>query len=84
MDRIKTFKKIMEKSNSNRVVILTNHYQIIGKVYECDDCNKDEYVNLVDVRLCNVNDVFDGICESETNYDWLHINLDKVVAYSFI
>ena len=27
MDKIKTFKRIMEKSNSNRVVILTNHYQ---------------------------------------------------------
>ena len=84
MDRTKTFKRIMEKSESNRVIILTNHYQIRGTVYECDDCNKDEYVNLTDVRLCNIDDVFDGICESETNYDWLHINLDKVVAYSFI
>ena len=49
MNRIKTFKMIMEKSNSNRVVILTNHYQIIGNVYECDECNKDEYVNLTNV-----------------------------------
>ena len=84
MNRIKTFKMIMEKSNSNRVVILTNHYQIIGNVYECEECNKDEYVNLTNVRLCNDNDVNDGICEADSNYDWLHINLDKVVAYSFI
>jgi hypothetical protein len=84
MDKIKTFKRIMEKSNSNRVVILTNHYQIIGNVYECDECNKDEFVNLTNVRVCNVDDIYDGVCESDTNYDWLHINLDKVVAYSFI
>ena len=84
MNRIKTFKMIMEKSNSNRVVILTNHYQIIGNVYECEECNKDEFVNLTNVRLCNINDVYDGICEANTHYDWLHINLDKVVAYSFI
>ena len=32
MERIKIFKKIMEKSNSTRVVILTNHYQIVGNV----------------------------------------------------
>ena len=84
VNRIKTFKKIMEKSDSNRVVILTNHYQIIGNVYECDECNKDEYVNLINVKVCNINDVYEGICESDSTFDWLHINLDKVVAYSFI
>lgn len=81
---MKNFKMIMEKSNSNRVVILTNHYQIIGDVYECDECNKDECVNLTNVRLCSVEDVYDGICDADSSYDWLHINLDKVVAYSFI
>ena len=84
MSKMKNFKMIMEKSSSNRVVILTNHYQIIGDVYECDECNKDECVNLTNVRLCSVEDVYDGICESDSAYDWLHINLDKVVAYSFI
>ena len=84
MSKMKNFKMIMEKSNSNRVVILTNHYQIIGDVYECDECNKDECINLTNVRLCSVEDVYDGICESDSIYDWLHINLDKVVAYSFI
>ena len=84
MSKIKTFKQIMEKSESNRVVLLTNHYQILGNVYECEECNKNDYINLTNVRLCNINDVFDGICESESNFDWLHINIDKVVAYSFI
>ena len=84
MTKIKTFKMIMEKSKTNRVVILTNHYQIIGNVYECDECNKNEYVNLTDVKLFIIEEVYEGICESDSNYDWLHINLDKVVAYSFI
>jgi hypothetical protein len=84
MSKIKTFKQIMEKSDTNRVVLLTNHYQILGNVYECEECNKNDYINLTNVRLCNINDVFDRICESESNFDWLHINIDKVVAYSFI
>jgi len=84
MDRIKLFKKIMEKSDSNRVVILTNHYQVVGTVYECEECNRDDYINLTNVRLCNVDSIYEGLCESESHYDWLHINMDKIVAYSFI
>ena len=74
----------MEKSNTTRVVILTNHYQIIGDVYECESCNKDDFINLVNVRLCNVHDIYDGICETDSKYDWLHINIDKVVGFSFV
>ena len=84
MDRIKQFKQIMEKSNTNRVIILTNNYQIIGNVYECSECNKEDYVNLTDARVCNIQDTYEGICESESKFDWLHINIDKIVAYSFI
>lgn len=84
MDRIRNFKQIMAKSNSSRVVILTNHYQIIGNVYDCEECNRDEFINLTNVRVCNSNDVFDGVCDADSTYDWLHINMDKIVAYSFI
>ena len=84
MSKIKTFKQIMEKSESNRVVILTNHYQIIGNVYECGECNKDEFVNLTNAQVCNIDNVYEGMCEADSTFDWLHINLEKVVAYSFI
>lgn len=84
MDRMRNFKKIMEKSDSTRVVILTNHYQIIGNVYDCSECNKEEIVNLTNARVCKIKDSYDGICEDESRFDWLHINLDKVVAFSFI
>ena len=50
MNKMKTFKMIMEKSDSKRVMLLTNHYQIIGNVYECGECNKEDFVNLTNVR----------------------------------
>ena len=84
MDRIKNCKRIMDKSNSKRVLMLTNNYQIIGNVYDCEECNKDEFINLTDVRVCNIYDVYEGVCESDSCYDWLHINMDKIVAYSFL
>ena len=84
MSKIKNFIEIMKKSQSDRVILLTNHYQIIGNVYECEECNKDEYINLINVKLCNVEDTYGCECEYESNYDWLHINIDKVVAFSFL
>lgn len=84
MSKIKNFIEIMKKSESYKVILLTNHYQIIGNVYECEECNKDEYINLVNVKLCNVEDTYGCECEYESNYDWLHINIDKVVAFSFL
>lgn len=84
MSKIKNFIEIMKKSESDRVILLTNHYQIIGNVYECEECNKDEYINLINVKLCNVEDTYGCECEYESNYDWLHINIDKVVAFSFL
>ena len=84
MCNMETFKKIMQKSNTVRVLLLTNHYQIIGDVYECDECNEGCCVNLTNVRLCNIEDIYGCECEYESNYDWLHINLDKVVAFSFL
>ena len=84
MDKTKQFKMIMEKSNSTKVVILTTNYQIVGNVYECEECNTDSCVNLTNARVCKVNDSYDGICENETYYDWLHVNMDAIAAYSFI
>lgn len=84
MDRIETFKMIMQKSDSNKVVILTNHYKIVGEVYECEVCNQGLDINLTNASMCCINDIYQGTCENNHCYDWLHVNLDKVVAYSFI
>ena len=75
-DQDKFYKDLIAESE----IIVENH----EKELEDEECNKNDYINLTNVKLCNINDVFDGICESESNFDWLHINIDKVVAYSFI
>ena len=55
-------------------------------VYDCEECNKDNYVNLTNASLCLLNDSYSEECDRYTSssYDWLHINLDKIVAFSFI
>ena len=83
-DNIKTFKRIMDKSNSKRVILITAHYHITGNVHDCEDCNKGCCVNLTDAVMCSIEDAYAGECEIGTRYDWLHINLDKVIAYSFV
>ena len=86
MDKISFFKLAMEKSNSDKVIVLTNHYQIIGTVYDCEVCNNDAYINLTNVSLCKFDETYMHTCDEygKTKYDWLNINLDKVVAFSFI
>lgn len=86
LDKIKEFKKIMSESQTERVTLITNHYRITGDVYECEECNKENFVNLTNASLCLINDSYSEECDryTSTNYDWLHINLDKIVAFSFI
>ena len=84
MDAAKHFKKIMDMTNKDRVIILTAHYKIEGTVYDCEDCNKDSCVNLTNATVCNISDAYEDECENTSKYDWLHINMESVVAYSFI
>ena len=86
MDRIKYFKKIMERTGSDKIIILTAHYNIKGRICDFEDCNKDEYLNLTHVTLCRYEESYGQNCEktTETNYDWLHINLDNIIAFSFV
>ena len=86
MNSLEKFKKIMEKSKTKKVEILTNHYKILGQVFECDECNKEIYINLINASICLINDSFENDCCEYSNltYDWLHVNYDKIVAFSFI
>ncbi len=87
MNKADEFRKIMDISNSDKVVILTNHYQITGRVYDCEECNKEAFINLTNASLCLINNVYeDQACDKYTSfhYDWLHVNFDKIVAFSFI
>ncbi len=86
MDKLKEFRKIMEKSETDKVVLITNHYRITGYVYDCEEFNRENYINLTNVTLCLMNDSYSDECDRYTSsgYDWLHINLDRVVAFSFL
>ena len=37
-DMIKKIKYIIEKSNTDKVVIFTNRLKIVGHIYKCDEC----------------------------------------------
>ena len=86
MNKAEEFRKIMETSNTDKVIILTNHYQIVGRVYDFEDCNKENFLTLTNASLCLINDVYDGqTCDKYTSshYDWLNVNIKKIVAFSF-
>ena len=78
MSKSEEFKRLMEISSSNRVVLLTNHYQIVGQVYDCEECNREAYINLTNVYENQTCDQY-----TSSHYDWLHVNFDKVVAFTF-
>ena len=86
MTRTDDFMHIMELSNSKKITILTNHYQITGQVRNCEECTKDFFINLTDVSICLINDVYEvPACDKYTSlhYNWLHVNIDKILAFSF-
>ena len=85
MDRLKEFKKIMEKSESDKVTLITNHYQITGYVYDCEECNKDNFINLTNATLCLLNDSYSEKWDryKSSRYNWHNINIDRIVAFSF-
>ena len=57
MNKIEFFKKIMEKSETTNIMIITNHYQISGEVYDCEECNKETFINLTNASLCKFESV---------------------------
>ena len=87
---IKKIKEIMELSDSKKVVIFTNHLKIVGHVADCDKCNEEHFVNLTNVTVLDITELYpceeDGTCSdfSSQNFEWLHVNINKIIAFSFI
>ncbi len=86
MDKLKEFKSIMEKSDTDKLILVTSHYKISGYVYDCEECNKEHFINLTNASLCFIDANYPEECTGYTsiNYDWLHVNLDNVIAFSFL
>lgn len=84
---------IMEENSSNRVLILTNHLQIIGTIHEyknkCENCH-DCVISLKHVKIARIEELCDceETCECNLHafkeYDWFNICVDAIVGFSII
>ena len=89
-DMIKKIKNIIDKSNTDKIVIFTNRLKIVGHIYNCDECNNDYFLNLTNAIVIYLNDLYPcedkGDCEEypSQNFDWLHVNIDKILAFSLV
>ncbi len=89
-DMIDKINRIIEVSNTNKIVVFTNRLKIVGTIFDCDECNDGYFLNLKNAIVIYLNDLYpceeDGSCEelSSQNFDWLHINIEKILAFSLI
>lgn len=90
----KSIFKIAEKNESSRIVIITNHLKIDGRLYKengrCEECHED-IITITDALLCRLNDYCtcdEDDCECNDyvcfRYDWMNINVDSIVAFSIL
>lgn len=80
---------IMEENSSERVLILTNHLQIIGKIHEiyeeCPNC----FIALKDVKIARLEELCNqGDCECNlqvfTQFEWFNISVNAIVGFSLL
>ncbi|MBD5402762.1 hypothetical protein HDR58_08190 [bacterium] len=85
---------IMKENSSKKVMIITNHLQIIGTIHEyqnkCHSCH-DCLVALKDVRIARLEQICtcneDG-CECNVHiykeYDWFNVSVNSIVGFSIV
>ena len=85
---------IMEENATRRVLILTNHMQIIGTIHDyydkCENCH-DCLIALKDVKIARIEDLCnckmeDCECnlESFMEYKWFNITANSIVGFSIL
>lgn len=84
--------KIMEENSSRRVLILTNHMQILGTIHDyydkCENCH-DCLIALKDVKIARIEDVChctDCECnlEAYVDFKWFNISARAIVGFSIL
>lgn len=91
---LKSIKKIIDDSGSNKITIFTSHLKIDGDLFlpegKCEECH-DDFITLENALVCRLSDYCkcDGEkCECNDyvcfKYDWLNISIDNIVAFSII
>lgn len=88
---IKKIYDISKEYNVKKVKIITNHVKICGELCECGDIEETSIVTLKDAKIWLLEDLCkcgDTNCHCSTPHvvslEWLHVNADKVVAFSLI
>lgn len=90
----KAIYKIAEKNETTRVVIFTNYLKIDGEIVmpekRCDECH-DDILALENAIVCRLKDYCecdDDNCDCNDyvcfRYDWLNVNIDKIVSFSVL
>ncbi len=90
----KSIFKIAEKTNSSKIVVITNHLKIDGNLFmkdgKCEECHED-ILTIQNALVCRLNDYCtcdDENCECNDyvcfKYDWLNVNVDSIAAYSIL
>ena len=90
----KSVKKVCEKVGTNKIVIFTDNLKIDGNLFieegKCEECH-DDILTLTNALVCRLSDYCN--CEGDEcncddyvcfKYDWLNLNIEKIVAYSVI
>ena len=91
---MKSIQEIMKTSESNKIVIFTQHLKIDGEIFvpegKCEECN-DDYLTLQNALVCRIKDYCectDDVCECNDyvcfKYNWLNICHEKIVAFSIV
>jgi len=91
---MKSIEEIMKTSESNKIVVFTQHLKIDGEIFvpegKCEECN-DDYLTLQNALVCRIKDYCectDDVCECNDyvcfKYNWLNICHEKIVAFSIV
>lgn len=88
---IKEIYDISKEYNVKKVKVITNHVKICGELCECEEAEKMAALTLQNAKIWLLDDLCkcgDEKCSCTTPYiidvEWLHINPDKIVAFSLM
>ncbi len=91
---LKSIKKIVESSGSDKLSIFTHSLKIDGTIFmpdgRCEECH-DDYITLENATVCRLSDYCtckDEECDCNDyicfKYDWLNVSTDNIVTFSII
>lgn len=89
---IKKIYDISKEYDVKKVKIVTNHIKICGELCKCENLEKlTSVVTLQNAKIWKLEDLCkcgDSACHCSTPHiievEWLHVNVDKIVAFTLM